>query len=362
MVLVPPIPPNGFLMHYLWWWIITASVGLHTWFFFRLSHDWPRKKRLIAGNALVTLTFLLIAGALGETWFRYFHLETHEIGHTLGSRRWLAVCAQRNPIGYRDESWSVAKPATTHRIAFVGDSFTFGWGINNPGDRFTDLIERRFAEFGGPMRVEIMNVGRPGTETGEHIDAIRKMIEGFDVDEVVLCYCINDIDDLTPPGEIPRPPYPPPGTFTNLESSFLLDFLYVQLIARPSEGMVGYFDRLGRTYFDPESWSIQCYRFDLIIQLCHENDIDFRVALLPMPRHGKGDYDPALVHDRVADFFESRSVPVVNLLPCIEGIDPAELVVNNRDYHPNERANALFADCIWEAFYEKEPEQDNGGN
>ncbi len=364
MVSMSPIPPNGFLMHYLWWWIITVSVGLHTWCFFCLSRDWNRKRRLIAGNALITLNLLLIAGTVGETWFRYFHLETHEIGLTLGSRRWLAVCANRNPMGYRDEIWPVTKPTATRRIAFVGDSFTFGWGINDPRDRFTDLIERRFAESGEPMRVEVMNVGKPGTETGEHIDAIRKMIEGFDVDEAVLCYCFNDIDDLTRSGETPRAPYPPPGTFTNLESSFLLDYLYVQLVARPSPGMVDYFDRLARTYWDPQSWSIQCYRFDLMIRLCREKDVDFRVALLPMPRNGKGDYDPYAVHARVAGFFESRSVPVVDLLPTVKGIPSAELVVNSRDYHPNERANSLFADHIWEAFYARKQAGspgDNGG-
>ena len=42
---------------------------------------------------------------------------------------------------------------------------------------------------------------------------------------------------------------------------------------------------------------------------------------------------------------------MVDLLPTIAGRDPGDLVVNGHDAHPNEPANELFADAIWQAFY-----------
>ena len=49
------------------------------------------------------------------------------------------------------------------------------------------------------------------------------------------------------------------------------------------------------------------------------------------------------------------SDPASDLLPSIEPRPEAraglELVVNAYDPHPNERANELFADAIWQAFY-----------
>ena len=42
-----------------------------------------------------------------------------------------------------------------------------------------------------------------------------------------------------------------------------------------------------------------------------------------------------------------------DLLPVTLTRDPATLVVNSHDAHPNELANRLFADDIWSAFYSR---------
>ena len=40
------------------------------------------------------------------------------------------------------------------------------------------------------------------------------------------------------------------------------------------------------------------------------------------------------------------------MLTTIAGITPKDLTVNSHDSHPNERAHELFAEAIWQAFYE----------
>lgn len=40
---------------------------------------------------------------------------------------------------------------------------------------------------------------------------------------------------------------------------------------------------------------------------------------------------------------------MVDLLPTVEAEAHDRLVVNRRDAHPNELANRLFADAIWNA-------------
>jgi hypothetical protein len=35
----------------------------------------------------------------------------------------------------------------------------------------------------------------------------------------------------------------------------------------------------------------------------------------------------------------------------VAGIDPADLIVNSHDAHPNEHAHSLYAEATWNAFY-----------
>ncbi len=76
-----------------------------------------------------------------------------------------------------------------------------------------------------------------------------------------------------------------------------------------------------------------------------------RVALLPFNRSCGDRYQPAVVHGLLRRFFEVNDIDVVDLLPTVAQRDPADLVVNRHDCHPNETAHELYAEAIWNAFY-----------
>ncbi len=341
----------GYLLDYLLWWVVLASVVAHTWCFFRLVP--PRRRgrgALIVGNLLVLCCMLVCTGLVGETYLRFLSTETDAFGITLTSKRWFRIYPRLNSLFFRDDEWARTKPAGTRRIAFVGDSFTYGWGISAQEDRFTDLLQERFAER-SPGQVTVMNAAWVGWGTAKEIRASELLIRDYDVDEVVLCYLPNDLDPLLPVSDTFSPTKPPESDLVNTSASFLFDSVYHRVIARRSKSVKGYNDWLRQGFNDPQLWKKHTDQFQTLIDLCRKHDVTLRIVLLPFIRMGGKHFDAQAVQDKLRGFFEEKGVAVVDLLPTLSGYDVSKLVVNSHDPHPNELANKLFAAAIWRAFY-----------
>lgn len=341
----------GYLFDYLLWWMLFFSLVLHTWCFFRFFPRTKfRKTGLVVGNVLVFLCLTGVVALAGESYFRFAAVETDAFGVSLPARRWFALHAKLNSMGCRDREWTTEKPSGVRRIAFVGDSFTYGWGIKRPEDRFTDLIQARF-DARSRGTVEVMNVAKPGWGTGDEIQPIADMIKVFGIDEVVLCHVANDIEKLLPTRAGFNPTRPPDPTFFNLDSSCLMDYLYRRIYLPRVPTVRGYHDWLAEGYGDESIWRAQQQKFGEIIRECADRGVTLRVALLPFIRTGGEKLHQAALHATLRRFFEANHVPVVDLLPALDEHPRDELVVNVNDAHPNEAAHALFATALWNAFF-----------
>ncbi len=341
----------GYLADYLLWWAVFASLVVHTWCFFRFfPRVRYRRTGLVAGNLLVLFCFAGAAALVGESYFRFIAVETDSFGVSLPARRWFAIHTKMNSMGCRDKKWSPEKPAGVRRIAFVGDSFTYGWGVENVGERFSDRVQSRFEER-APGKVEILNVAKPGWGTGEQIQPIADMISLYGVDEVVLCYVPNDIEELLPRSESFNPTRPPDSWFWNLDGSCLLDFIYRRIYRPRVPSVRGYHDWLAAGFADPSTWSRHTQQLRDIVSVCARSGVTLRVAVLPFLRTSGDRFRASEIQARVSGFFAGESIPTVDLLPTIEGRDITHLVVNSGDAHPNAECHELFAEAIWRAFY-----------
>ena len=363
----------GYLSDYLLWCLLFASLVGHTWCFFRF---FPRQRlpklRLLMGNGLVFLCMLALIAMIGESYFRFVCVETDSFGMSLPAQRWFALHAQLNSLGCRDKEWTPepdGKPSgmgNVRRIAFVGDSFTYGWGIERIEDRFPDRIQAKFNKSPSALRskapnrirensasspVEIMNVAKPGWGTGDQLQPITDMIDAYGADEIVLCYVPNDIEKLLPRSTAFDPIRPPELKLINPSTSCLVDYLFHRVVV-PRIGTVRhYHDWLAEGFADPEAWRAHQQQLYAIIHICQERGVALRAVLLPYLRIGGEKFQPEPLHATLRGFFQANGVPVVDLLSTISDHDPADLVVNAHDAHPNEKANQLFADAIWRAFY-----------
>jgi hypothetical protein len=406
----------GYLGDYALWWVLCLSLVIHTWCFFKFFPTKKyRKSGLVIGNVLVLACLLGVAALVGESYYRFLCVETDSFGMSLPAQRWFVLYTDLNSSNFRDEEWTKEKPAGTRRIAFVGDSFTYGWGIEREEDRFPDrtegMLNARLADstpprlkpwatqvvrtadtavahsdapnrnpnqnhhrnqsrdshgadttgdadqsrdghgaVGSPC-VEVMNVAKPGWDSGAELEAIREMIEVYDWDEVVLCYVPNDIEELLPRSESFDPISPPQPRWINPTTSCLFEHLYYTIWVPRVATVSRYHDWLAAGFADDSLWQAHQDQLSGIIQECQDHDVTLRIVLLPFHRVSGKAFQSERIHAMVRAFFEARHVQVLDLLPVVAGIDPADLIVNSHDAHPNEHANALYAEAIWETFY-----------
>jgi len=99
---------------------------------------------------------------------------------------------QTNSYGFRDREWPVEKPEDEIRIALLGDSFAFGWGVAED-ETFATQIEREFeARLAGKARVEVMNFGVPGYSTFQERAVFEERGITFNPDLVLVYFVDND--------------------------------------------------------------------------------------------------------------------------------------------------------------------------
>ena len=113
-----------------------------------------------------------------------------------------------NSCGMRDREYSIAKPQGTYRIAMLGDSFTFGWGVQSE-DSFAKVLERNLnSRSKAGQNFEVMNFGVPGYSTFQEVAKFKETGAIFDPDAIIVFFIENDfglpffVQDITKPGQL----------------------------------------------------------------------------------------------------------------------------------------------------------------
>lgn len=115
-----------------------------------------------------------------------------------------------NEHGYNDNSHTLQKPENTTRILFMGDSFTYGYGVPREHN-FVTLLSQQL------LSTELINLGLPRLGTEQEL--ARYLTDGimYNPDAVILTFFIgNDLDQpqvlykLENNTLIPQPQHPPP--------------------------------------------------------------------------------------------------------------------------------------------------------
>jgi hypothetical protein len=342
--------PYGYLGDYAVLWFIFFSVAANAYCFLRFFPVRRKRTRLIVGNLLICLCVLALAAMIAESYLRFVSVRTDSFGVSLPARRWFALFTRLNTVGCRDVEWRREETPEVRRIAFLGDSFTYGWGIEEEKDRFTNLLQKRF-DSRSPGSVEVMNVAFPGWGTGDQLEPAVNIIQLFGVDEIVLCYVFNDAEKLIPRNSDFDPTRPPNPRLFNPDSSCLVDYVYRAIVLPRHPTVRRYHEWLSSAYTDPALWDAHKRQLLGIARACQERGVTFRVVLLPFIRIAGTGFDQRLYHRQFREFLEENRLSCHDLLDVLEGKDGGDLVVNHLDAHPNKDAHRLFADHIWSAFF-----------
>lgn len=254
-----------------------------------------------------------------------------------------------NNLNFRDRD--VPSKTDRYRIVVVGDSFTWGQGIDET-ERFSNVIEAQL----GP-RYEVFNFGRPGNNMPEHLDVLTEAL-GISPDFVLLQLYINDFE--TPAMERPRPyPLLPEPADSELERSSILYDLARAQWARLQEtvGITdGYVRYMERNLRDPNAPNArqafgQLREFFDRAKAAH---VGVGAVLFPAPdAMGKNgaNYPFGFIHERVRAICAAEDVRCLDLLAPFSAIrDPRTMWVSPFDAHPNAMANRKAAMEILQTF------------
>ncbi len=297
--------------------------------------------RSVGKGLLVTYFTLLLLFAAGEFYFRFVFAESENV-ITGATTNWLDRYWHTNSLGYRDREWTPEDWAGRTTILVTGDSFTAGWGIQNPADRYTDVLARDLGD-----AYAVVNLGVYGTSTPEQLELLKAYpLQNPDV--VILQYFLNDIDYTgLQLGLLPTPSPKPAWT----EGSYLLDFLYVRLLSRwlDPEYNVDWWEWNYNAYDNDGIWSI--HRQEIEEYIDYVQSIGARLIVVIFPNM----LDPVRsisYVDRVAHVFEERGVSdILRLFDQAAAWTPQERMVSPRDTHPSVAFHHLVGDEIYQRFF-----------
>lgn len=294
-------------------------------------------KRTSRSSYLLIFTLVLLFGIL-EGIFTHFR-ETHGNQPSLANISWYR--AYNGPINewyLRDNP----KPGylDKKKIVFLGDSFLGGSGIKDIKDRYSDRIEKALGE-----EYVVFNLAAGGADTRRELQMLRDL--RLKPDYVLLCYLGNDINKAAKDFGYSYPLKHPYETLIwplkqVVKRSYFLNWMYFHLVSSPNAAYADYNQSL---YKDKSLLKYHFKDLQRLIGYCRENQIAFSVMIQPFMHNSQ---DCAYFINPVKEFLREQNIPVLDVSPVFSGVPVKDLVVNPRDLHPNEKANQLIADSLYQ--------------
>lgn len=327
---------------------ILGFAGLWVFFKKKKLHASAKYRAIciVAGNVLVLFTLVSMLLAAGELYLRLFCDTTDSYGLTQNHRRWFRRHAFGNEQGYRDTvpHYGAQNNSGKKRLVILGDSFTVGQGIADIEDTLGFRLRKKLPDW------EVRIHAQCGWETDREIFELNLMIaDSYEVDAILLVYCLNDIGPLDSewlsiveslkPGAY-RPVY------DLVKDSYALSYLYSRLIGLRYPALGQYFDFL-RDAYDGRPWEGQRILLkDLAFHATQELNAQLLVCTFPFLQSLGSDYPVLHAHEKLDRLWTELNTPHLDLLPVYQKYRAEDLIVNRHDAHPNEFAIEIAADAI----------------
>ncbi|MDP3724266.1 MAG: hypothetical protein Q8R11_01380 [bacterium] len=324
------------------WLVVTVILFGGLIICFRLYRS-GKRVLIFPGNLvvlfLIVTTFLLPL----EIFFRFFYDTTDNFALAT-THRWVARHVVYNSLNFRDREFSGLKDEGVVRIGVIGDSFTYGQGINDVQNRLTNMLENRLRD----QKVEIYNLGRVGASTRDQMSnlvSLQDPIAQFDFDALLLVYVLNDIDGdmairrlyLDDPFFIVRRREPIKAIF---DHSFALEFLLFRASAIYHDISRSKNTEAIAAYHNQHDWEEHQKTFLMLKEFAEATQTPLAVVVFPFV-HALEDPSVIAVHEQLAAFFSRFKIPFLDLRQTLLNEPPGSLTVGRFDVHPNEKANAL---------------------
>ena len=253
-----------------------------------------------------------------------------------------------NNEGVRDRNFLITKPDNTIRIIVLGDSYTFGAGIENASDTYPKVLERKLNNFNFNKNYEVLNFGISGVDTQRELEIIKERALKYEPDFLIIGYVLNDLKNVDP--EI--------RTFERLRLPIIgfalsrISYLYNFLESRINKvalnfGKTPYEESL-KAYFNSEINKNEARKtFKEILKIAKEKEIKVLLMIFP-PFYQMKNYQFQPAHEFIEEVAQENSFIFLDLLEVYKDYDEKDLQVSKHNSHPNEFGHELAAEAIFE--------------
>lgn len=326
-------------------WLIALGIAGRMLLFWRQSRR--RQQQSLRGPHLGLAIWMVLASlTVPELLCALFYDTTDSFSQTNVSRRWFEHHVHANRAGYRDAR-DLPTTRIGHRkyVAFAGDSFTFGHGLPNVEDRFSDRAGRALQD----ENVVAYNVALPGVDIRQLVNAL---LGEFDrdripIDVLVYTFVPNDIeylDERTAAFYQQRAGRDP--TFFLWKNTYFYNLLYHRLMSAQGTAANDYYTYLTASYEDGDAWNQFVRKLGQLDEWCRVRNVQLQVVIFPFLT-SLGENDPFLpAYTKLQAYCREHGMPCLDLTPIMTAHRHEGLVVSRFDAHPNERAHALAAEAI----------------
>jgi lysophospholipase L1-like esterase len=301
-----------------------------------------RRESLFRGVAIVVGILLGIAGF--EVGLRLAQYDTRSLDGIDPVHQAIFGEVDVNALGFRDAALDLPALRRQGVLVAIGDSYTFGSGIVDAADRYTDRLSEE-------LGVPVLNLGVPGRDFPSHATAGDKAIAVIRPRGIILQFTMNDVAAYAAAFGCTNPAiWSLPASWQPLaKRSYLM-----VVLNRASAGLLSRFGRLPSyeewlicVHRDPSRPGYQHFLREYATTVeTWLRQVDF-VLLLIWPWHTETEpYPFRHVHELLADTVRASGGQVLDLFEAMHHMPVAKLRLNDHDAHPNEDANALAAAAL----------------
>lgn len=289
-------------------------------------------------------------------------------------RRW-GTEVKTNSYGERDFEYTLKKEKGVYRIAVIGDSVAFGYGISLK-DTFAKILEKKLNE-NSEKKYEVLLFGRPGYSISNVYYSYLDKIKNFEPDMIIYAMVLNDFEksfkDETTQNEEKKKSGSLLKTLKianrNLFSFFrrhsaiynlLIDFSF-KLLTKTR--MVDINEARALECFYPESekfkieWKNTQKWLLLLRDLFGDEKKEFLVCLFPYQFQIDNEMvsflrdkgvdipygDLLLIQKKIVEFANSNKINIIDLAEVYKKSNPKNLYIKNDYGHPNKLGNEIAA-------------------
>ncbi len=255
-----------------------------------------------------------------------------------------------NALGLRGPELAPIDTPKLFRIAVIGDSMAFGFGVQQ-GEDFPAQLERELAahEPRDGRRFEVLNFGVGGYSTLDEVACLREKALALRPDLVVIAYCLND-PEIAPLQPLQLNFAPTPLWRHSHVLRWLASKRQIRRIARYGQG------DYWRALHNPDGpfWPQVAAALDEARELCRVANVPVLLAVLPMlqPPRPWDEYPYADIHAFVVNEAHTRGFEALDVCTALRARPATELIVSPDDNHFNVEGNALVARALAERIFE----------